>query len=352
MFRYGIALISLVAAMALIAGYELGKSSRLPDIRQRTVAVSSASGAAPKHADSPNTWQRITSRAKPLLKATSSDARRNERQAGLPSGPFGHNIPELKRLADTGDADAAYALAKGYRACEFFVPPKDSTEVAQRAEDSTVMQLNVVDQIVDQATSAAKKQGKSIGKVPEIPALSVYQENLRASQEQIRQCADVDVNAAKDWMNWQRRAAELGNPEAELTFWLSVLQHADGLSLEDLIQDKQVAIAALQDAVSRGDPRALVAIGEVLEDGMFAEPDPYLAYAYFYAASQAPYANINTLPWVGQGFLQLLTAGRNTQQYVQRHLDRTGSSLSAAQQLAAQQLGLDLFRKCCQGNGA
>jgi TPR repeat protein len=213
------------------------------------------------------------------------------------------------------------------------------------------MQLDVVDQFVDQVKSAAEKQGKNIGKVPEIPVLPAYQENLRASQNQVRECTGVDSNAARDWMDWQRRAAELRNPKAELTFWHSVLERADGRSLEDLVQDKQVAIAALQDAISRGDPRALMAIGEVLEDGLFAEPDPYLAYAYFYAAAQAPYANIDTLPWIGHGIFQLLAEGRNTQQYVQQNLDRASSALSTSQQLAAQQFGLELYQRCCQGSG-
>ena len=345
-------LISLAAAIVVIAGYELGKQTQLRDIRQGTIAASPHGNLKPRQADSPNTRQRIITHAKTLSKATSSDAKRPAQQAQLPSGAFGHNISELKRLADAGNGDAAYALAKGYRACEFYVPPKSNAEVAKRAEDSTVMQLSLVDQIVDQVKSAAAKQGKSIGKVPQIPVLPAYQDNLRASQEQVRQCTGVDTNVAKNWMDWQRRAAELRNPEAELTFWHSVLERADVSSLEDLVQDKQVAIAALRDAVARGDPRALMAIGEVLEDGLFAEPDPYLAYAYFYAASQAPYASINTLPWIGQGIFQLLAEPSNTQQYVQQRLNRTSSSLSAAQQLDAQQLGLELFRQCCQGNGA
>jgi TPR repeat protein len=223
--------------------------------------------------------------------------------------------------------------------------------VAKRAEDTTVTQLGVVDQIVDQVKSAAQKQGKTIGKVPEIPVLPAYQANLQASQNQVRECTGVDSNAARDWMDWQRRAAELRNPDVELTFWHSVLERADGRSLEDLVQDKQVAIAALQDAVARGDPRALMAIGEVLENGLFAEPDPYLAYAYFYAAAQAPYANIDTLPWIDHGIFQLLAVGTNTQQYVQQNLDRTSSGLSASQQLAAQQFGLALYQQCCQGSG-
>jgi hypothetical protein len=212
------------------------------------------------------------------------------------------------------------------------------------------MQLNFVDQIVDQAKSIAEKQSQHIDNPPQIPVTSVYQGNLSAGQEQIRQCTGVDTKVAKNWLAWQQRAAALGNPEAELTYWQLVLQRADALDLQGIVQDKQIAITALQNSLSRGDSRALAAIGEVLEDGMFAEPDPYLAYAHFYAASQAPYADMNSLPWIGGNFMSMLMWGSNTQRYLQQHLDSNGSSLNAAQQLAAQQLGADLFRQCCQGN--
>ena len=349
MLKYGKVLTIFAAAAVLIAAYELGRNSRPVHTPERTNAASSPSSSAARSTDSPNTWQKITARTKPLRNAPSGNTQRNEQKTQLPTGPFGSNIADLTRLADGGNADAAYALAKGYRNCQFFVPPKNDAETAQHAEDSTVLQLNVLDQIVDQAKNAAEKQGTKIGNVPEVPVQPVYQDNLRAGQEQVRQCTGVDKNAAGNWMAWQKRATELGNPEAELTYWKRILQSADVLSLEDLVQDKQIASAALQGAVSRGDSRALMAIGEVLENGAFAEPDPYLAYAYFYAASQAPYANTHTLPWI-ENIFELLHSGSNTQQYLQRHLDRTGSTLSPAQVLAAQQFGMDLFQRCCQGS--
>jgi hypothetical protein len=268
----------------------------------------------------------------------------------LPSGPFGSNVEGLKRLANY-DADAAYMLAKGFQGCQFFVAPKDELEAAAQAESSTVMQLGFMDQLVDQAKDLAGKNGQSLGTIPEVPVQSLYQENLSGVQQQARECAGVDTADARDWMNWQRRAAELGNADAELTFWQSLRQNADARSLEDLMQDKQVAQAALQDSLSHGDARALMAIGETLDMGMFSDPDPFSAYAYFFAASQAPYADIQTLPWIGQNIFQVLASGSTTQQYLQRNLDRTGSSLSPAQQQAAQQLGLSVYQRCCQGGG-
>jgi hypothetical protein len=276
-------------------------------------------------------------------------ARRIERSAQLPSGAFGPNVEILKQLADN-DADAAYMLAQGYQDCEFFVAPKDESAAAQ-AESSTVMQLGIMDQVIDQAKEAANHAGTSLGAIPEPPVQSIYEENLDAVQKQTRECAGVDKNAARDWMTWQRRAAELGNPDAELKFWQSLREDADARSLEELIQDKRVAEAALRDSLSHGDARALIAMGVAFDVGLFSDPDPFSAYAYFFAASQAPSADTSTLPWIGQNVFQLLSVGSNTQQYLQRTMDRIGSNLSPAQQLAAQRLGLTLYQQCCQGSG-
>ena len=268
----------------------------------------------------------------------------------MPSGPFGPNVEILKRLADN-NADAAYMLAQGYQDCEFFVAPKDESAAAAQAETSTVNQLSIRDQIVDQAKEAAKKSGTSLGAIPDAPVQSMYEENLSAVQKQTRECAGVDKYAARDWMNWQRRAAELGNPEAELKFWQSLRQEADVRSLQDLIEDKRVAEAALRDSLSHGDARALIAMGVAFDVGLFSDPDPFSAYAYFFAASQAPFVETRTLPWIGDNIFQILSVGSNTQQYLGRNLDRIGASLSPAQQQAAQQLGLNLYRQCCQGSG-
>ncbi len=253
-------------------------------------------------------------------------------------------------MADN-NADAAYLLAKGYQHCQYFVAPKDAAEAAARAESSTEMQFGIMDAIVDQAKETAKKNGTSVGTIPEVPVQSVYDENLSSVQEQARECAGVDTNNAHDWMIWQRRAAELGNPDAELMFWQSLRDVADSYPVQELVQDKRIAKAALEDSLSHGDARALIAIGETFNVGLFSEPDPFLAYAYFFAASQAPYADIRTLPWIEDNFLQVLAAGINTQQYLQRNLDRIGPSLTPAQQESARELGLRLYRQCCQGGG-
>ena len=355
MRKYARLYIAIAAFCVLMLAYELGKIQTREVVPVRPIGDAALSGAAIQQPGVPNSWQKLAAKCVARTTrdsaGTSKDADPSKYKAELPAGPFGRNVADLKQLADAGNADAAYALAKGFRGCEFFVPPKTDAEATQRAEDATVMQLNLVDQIVDQVKSAAQKQGTRIDKIPEVPVQPALQENLRAGQEQVRQCTDVDAKAAKDWLNWQRRAAELGNVEAELAYWHLLLQNADVIKLEDLVQDKQVAIAALQDAFSQGDARALIAIGDALENGLFAEPDPYLAYAYFFAATQSPYADIGTLPWIGNNFFARLASGSNTQQLLQQQLNRVGSTLSPSQQLSAQQLGVDLFLQCCQGHG-
>jgi len=345
MQKYTMSRMILAAFVVLVSGYGLGKFySRRPDAREQPIAIPERSHAEAPQTDLPNGWQKIVARA-------GAKAGRNQQQATLPDGPFGRNVKDLEQLADAGNADAAFALAEGFRECEFFVPPKSDAEMAQSAEDKTLFQLNIVDQVVDQARSAAEKRGEHIDKIPEVPVTSVYQENLRATQERTRECSGVDTKAARNWPEWQKRAAEGGNLEAELTYWHLLLQRGDMLSPAEIVQDKQVAAMALQDALTRGDSRALIAIAEVLEKGMFTEPDPYLAYAYFYAASQAPYADINALPWIGGNFFAMLNAGGNTQLYLRRHMDSTGASLSSPQKSAAQQLGTNLFAQCCQRTG-
>src|SRR6478752_3875376 len=104
MLKYRIVGVILGVA-ALMAGYELGKGSRAADTRERSISPFFASGTASNGANPPNTWQKITARAKPLHEAASNSSRRNDQRTELPSGPFGQIIPELKRLADAGDAD-------------------------------------------------------------------------------------------------------------------------------------------------------------------------------------------------------------------------------------------------------
>ena len=333
--------LALAVVSVFVIGCELGKYNLGRRAQDRPQVASDVDATA--QINPGGTWAKTV--ALPQAKV-----RHIERNEALPSGPFGSNVEILKRLAEN-NADAAYALAVGFQGCQFFVPPKDESEAAAQAESSTVMQLGIIDQLVDQAKDIASKNGKSLGTIPEVSVQSFYQENLTGVQNRARECAGVETSDTRDWMNWLRRAAQLGNSDAELRFWQSVRQNADGRSLEDLMQDKPVAEAALQDSLSHGDVRALMAIGETLDIGLFSDPDPFSAYAYFFAASQAPYADIRTLPWIGQNIFQLLAWGSNTQQYLQRNLDRTGSSLTPAQQQAAQQLGLSLYQRCCQGGG-
>jgi hypothetical protein len=341
-----------VAAFAvLIVVYEVGKlTARTGKEVERLTHADVKSDEVARRGES-NTWQKITARYSPRGRQSvaSTDPRRAVWKAELPTGPFGSDIQALEKLANAGNADAAFALSNGFRNCQFFEPLKDDAETGRRAEEKAVFQLGILDQIVDQTKEAAAKQGKKVENVPEISSQQVYEANLRDVQEQVRQCSGIDTNLAKQWIKWQKLAAELGDTDAELSYWRSVVQAADVRSLDELIEDKQVASTALEDSFLRGDSRALIAVGAVLEDGVFSEPDPYLAYAYLFAASQVPSADIDTLPWVGRNLFERIGSGSSTQSYIKRLMDRAAANLSPTQQLDAQSLGIDLFRQCCQG---
>ena len=123
------------------------------------------------------------------------------------------------------------------------------------------------------------------------------------------------------------------------------------ITYAELIEAKQIAASGLQDSLARGDIRALGAIGATYENGVFSEPDPYLAYAYMYAASQTPDADLATLPWVGKNLFSVMANGIRTQDYYSRTLSRLGASLSPERQAEARQLGLELYAQCCKAPG-
>ncbi|QBB72219.1 hypothetical protein ELE36_18635 [Pseudolysobacter antarcticus] len=343
--------VAVATLIMLMAGYEWGK------LRVQPAMVSVAPDAAHVKFDATiaplearDGWQKIVAQHSSQVQRGMAPGASAATRTELPSGPFGRNVASLEQLADAGNADAAYALAQDFRACQYFVPPKNAAEVERGAEERTVAQFEATDQLIDQLKITAKKQRGDLGDIPEIPVKPVYQENLDAAQQQISRCTGVDSRDAKNWKDWQTRATELGNRDAQLGYWLVMLQDADVTRPADLVRQKQLAITALQSALSAGDPRALAAIGEVLDDGLFAEPNEFLAYAYFHAASQVPYAAIGTLPWVGNHFMTTLNYGSTTEGYFQQHLSHTGAGLSPIQQLAAQQLGIELFAQCCRGN--
>lgn len=344
--------VSLVVAVlfAVWVGYELGANRTAPltaPPARKSVPRSINDGAKEGTRED---WQRIvaslSTRSVPVKRSPQTEAIEAQRKAALPPEPFGAHVAELEALADAGNADAAQALADGLEYCRFFVPASDEAGLAKQAEDRTVFQLGIADQLIDRARKAAEQQRKRVD-IPEVPSLPVYQSNLAALKEQAQRCAGVDARTAQDRLpQWRQRAAELGNRTAELSYWKRVLERADVDSYSDLMQAKQTAALALQRAYASGDARALAAIGVTYAEGLFADPDPYRAYAYFYAASQMPDADIQTLPWMGKGLFGE-AMGRRTHEYFSWQFAQLGAALSDEQRQSAQVWGRDLYAQCC-----
>jgi hypothetical protein len=267
----------------------------------------------------------------------------------LPPGPFGATIDELKRRADAGDARAAGALADGYRRCEYFQPPQDQADLEKRAEDRVVFQLDLADQLIGQVKDAAAKQGVELGEIPEVDSVSAYEQQLTAETDLAAACRGVDAIQAADWLSWYGRAAELGDTEAELGYWGSALSRVWLGLLDELPHRKAVAAAALQSSLSRGDWRALAAIGAITEGGYYVEPDPFFAHAYYFAALQGPNDDIAQLPWLDGGGLMRLFSGNDIHSYLAQRMRTTAAALTSAQVAEAERIGAVLYARCCTG---
>ncbi|HEX5124707.1 MAG TPA: hypothetical protein VFV97_15805 [Rhodanobacteraceae bacterium] len=266
----------------------------------------------------------------------------------LPDGPFGATIDELKRRAEAGDASAAFALADGYRDCAYYQPPKDDAELNSRVEEKTAGSLSVYDQVVDQVNERAAQNGVDPPKIPKVDTMEVYDEAMTAERAHRDRCRGVAAADARRWREWYGRAAALGDVEAQVGYWNFAFQSTSIDSLDEVRKEKADAADYLDRALAAGDARALGAIGQVFQSGYYDEPDPFMAHAYFFAASLAPNAPIETIPWTGTGLLRL-TSGNDTATYYGRWLATTASTLDPAAIAESERLGAALYASCCGG---
>lgn len=338
----------IAGLLALAVGFGLARLRQThepPEAAPGDRVPTQAAGASPAH---PSTqWQQLVAKSSTHSTARHSGSQSPDAMAPLPAGPFGASVKQLEQLARAGNASAAAALAKGLRSCEFFQPAANAQEAMQRVEERSAQGLAFLDQVAEHVRQSAAEQGRHVD-IPLPSTREVMQGELATQRDDTERCTGVDADAARDWPQWLKRAAQLGDLDAELSYWKLVIQHADVTTPEELVTDKRTALATLQHALDRGDSRALAAIGKTLALGMFAEPDAYSAYAYLYAASQAPPAESKSLPWIelsGGLFIR-----RGTQDYFAQELRELEASLSVAQRLDAEQAGLQLYRQCCSGS--
>jgi hypothetical protein len=327
----------------------LGLAWMLADERGRAV---SARSDAPSRVTAKNTatatpgapdaaWIAIVRRSTATRPAPAQHAKSD---SPLPQGPFGLNVAALTQRADAGDAAAARALSDGFQRCRFYQPPSHDDEIAHRAENDAVNALSLTDQITDQL----KEKGADTSAIPQPATMDVYRDALKHESALDADCRGVDHADAMRWLDWYARAAALGDRDARVGYITEILQHAELESYATLSQRKADAAVYLQQAFEDGDPRALDAIAYTFRNGLYGEPDPFLAYAYDYAASLAPDADTSTLPGAGSGLVRL-AIGSSTQRYYTSKLRSSVTPLDPDRIAAAEALGRSLYAQCCGG---
>jgi len=235
--------------------------------------------------------------------------------------------PRLRALADDGNAYAAKELSELLKRCRFYQPR------TQRELDVVASQLAVVQAQIAEARVEAIENALDT----ELPAAVIDEVDMAEviiadELKREHECAGVDTRmAAREWFDWYERAAGLGHPDAQTTYWQEMLRTHTAITAAELVRRKQLARTFLSSALGRGDAEALDAWSKVHRRGLFGEPDPTLAHAYLlaYVRSAA----------VGLAERMLLGAAA----------DRAGQALSPAQRRLAEQLGKEIHQRCCRG---
>lgn len=261
----------------------------------------------------------------------------------LPLGPFGSNVAELERRANAGDARAAKALADGYKDCRGFQPLADAADVAEQAEEATARSLDLLEQIRGQLNVIAREH--DVDEIPEPSVDAAYSNILARRWSRIERCTGVDPQAAENWYAWYTRAVELGDVEASLEYWREVLKNANLQRVAEVPRERNLAVSAAARVLAKGDPRALVAIGEMLDAGFFTQPDAFHAYAYVFAATQASPGYLASP--TNRPSLFGLRAGETMGDLLPRMLTRFGATLDPQQRAEAERVGAELYARCC-----
>jgi hypothetical protein len=295
-----------------------------------------------------NTWSAIVAHQQIAARPSAShQLTKTPSRTKLPDDPFGANTVTLERLADAGDDDAMYALAKGYRDCQF-IPPRDDADLDKRADQSVSNLLEFLEDAKTQAPQIEQANTELFHALHSIPRAEFVQQVRASLQRQRMECAGVDEAIARaSWFDWERRAAQQGNREAQLRFWLDLARRADMLDPEALVADKHVAVQSLQEALLDGDARALAAIGIALHGGFFSPPDTLLGYAYLAAGL---IGTDRPLPWIETDPLGRLLGLDTPRAQIDHELRGFAAELSPAQQMHARELGEQLYAQCCAGS--
>lgn len=240
-YIYISAAVAVIMGIILISQWAGGRRPNLPSFMQRQTlvrastpaAAETASGLASEANHSPPSKKEMAER-KPYV---NPDAAALEMEP--PPGNYGSLIPSLRGQAKNGNKDAAYVLARVLLDC---------------------YRVN---------------KGERSG--------------YGASDADPDRCKDVESVDRNEARYWLQSAAEKGVLAAQLLYWNAV---SDLISQEDMFRDpqgiqvyKEKSLSFLAGAASQGSVNAMIMLSGAYADGVNAEKNMPLAYAYRYAAA-------------------------------------------------------------------
>lgn len=265
----------------------------------------------------------------------------------LPAGTFGEQFEALRRLAEAGSGEAARLLYDGLEKCRGVPAAGDQNALLDTAARHADVQLQLVDQVVQKAKDAAAARGGALV-MPEVPTGAVFEEALHQLRERAVECEGAprfDIDAS---MALLERAAILGDADAQLRYANESLRSTGGsISVAaEAARRKPLVRDMLAHSLKHGDWRALAVLGDMLSIGYFTDPDPAAAYAYFYAARQAPDASGSRLPWASGPTLMFFG---DAAAELDADMARLAARLTPEEITLAQGAGLALYTRCCMG---
>jgi hypothetical protein len=176
----------------------------------------------------------------------------------LPAGALATVLPDLKAAAEHGDANAAYTAYALLRDC------------------------------AQQDTMAAARASVIRTQPPDSPVIVALNEDMAATAAR---CAGVPRPTIADQLPLLEKAAAGGNPYAQAAYANDALtmMRADPdwmlRNPEEVSRIETTGLDYLQQSANSGDRVAMTNLGIAYSSGILVQPDPVLAYAYLYAAT-------------------------------------------------------------------
>ncbi len=293
-------------------------------------------------------WRKLTSsletpaESKAVTEQAPSQSRiapplaRYERGAPMPAVLDTTSFQEWLAAARAGDGTAARWVHDALRSCERL--PQSAEELEKSANSRVNLALSFVKEIRAQAIAKGEK-------VPDIPLPNteeIVNDEMRAELDRARRCEGIPRATPDEILQWLERAADLGDPDARLRYGMEAIHAKAWLAPpSELPPIKRRLLTHLRDSLAEHDPRALQAIAEVFDKGIFAEPSPAEAYAYYHAFTRAHVPD-EAMPWLRRTFFQ-----PPPNRWVKVRMGALAEKLTPEQLAAARAKGERLYASCC-----